>query len=164
MFWSERTETCRSLKRDMLSVSCSVLYFNKECICWCKNFECFLHFLRMGIRGFSDLLWQAISLLMLLWWRAALITSRWWGHLYRFLGQDACLIKLNVIELTLCSGCICGVLWPWSWWYVLATLAEGFSLEICSSLDWGRTGLCHPSFSLSSHVMKNVLCALGLVT
>jgi hypothetical protein len=39
MFRSVRTITCRSLQRDILSVSCSILYFNKECIFWRKKFE-----------------------------------------------------------------------------------------------------------------------------
>ena len=55
-----------------------------------------------------------------------------------FHGQVACVMKLNVIELTLYSGCVWSVLWPWSWWNVLDTLAEMFSLEILYSLGWGR--------------------------
>jgi hypothetical protein len=28
-----------AIQRDILSVSCSILCFNKECICWQKGFE-----------------------------------------------------------------------------------------------------------------------------
>jgi hypothetical protein len=28
-----------AIERDILSVSCSILCFNKECICWQKSFE-----------------------------------------------------------------------------------------------------------------------------
>jgi hypothetical protein len=28
-----------AISRDVLSVSCSILCFNKECICWQKSFE-----------------------------------------------------------------------------------------------------------------------------
>jgi hypothetical protein len=30
--------------KDVLSVSCSILCFNKECICWQKSFEVYVSF------------------------------------------------------------------------------------------------------------------------
>ena len=36
---SEETETCRShIRKDILNINCSILWFNKKCICWQNSF------------------------------------------------------------------------------------------------------------------------------
>jgi hypothetical protein len=65
MFRSERTETCRSPQRDILNVSCSILYFNR--VHWLAKgiwicvevLSLFRVFLRNPLHGFSSSLSRA---------------------------------------------------------------------------------------------------------
>ena len=47
-WWSEETETCRShIRKDILNINCSILRFNKRCICWQNNFVIFMFAARL---------------------------------------------------------------------------------------------------------------------